>query len=135
MLLLRGLPVLIEIGLLVFCLIDAIQTPGDEARNLPKLWWILLIIFVPIIGCIAWLVAGRPNTRRHSAWRVGNGFPEYERPRVAAPDDDPEFLANLKQADAEHERTLRRWEDDLRAREAELRREPREPGEEPGRSR
>jgi hypothetical protein len=26
---LRGLPVLLEIGLLVFCLIEAIQTPSD----------------------------------------------------------------------------------------------------------
>jgi hypothetical protein len=89
----------------------------------------------PIIGGIAWLVAGRPNTRRQSAWRVGNGFPEYERPRVAAPDDDPEFLANRKRADDEHEQALRRWEDDLRAREAELRRQDQEPGEEPDRSR
>ena len=122
-LLLRGLPVLIEIGLLVFCLIEAIQTPGDEVRNLPKFTWILLIVFLPLIGCIAWLVAGRPNSRRMSSWRVGNGFPEYERPAAVpappAPDDDPEFL--------------RTWEADLRARESELRREREDKdGREPG---
>ena len=144
-LLLRGLPVLIEIGLLVFCLIEVIQTPGDEVRNLPKGVWILLIVFVPIVGCIAWLVAGRPDPRRQSAWRVGNGFPESDRPsrrRVAAPDDDPEFLGVLnrdrdrdggRDQDREHEELLRKWEADLRNREAELRRDAdgddrREPG-------
>ena len=58
--LLRGLPVLIELGLLVYCLIDAIQTPSQDHRNLAKPLWILLIILVPIVGGIAWLVAGRP---------------------------------------------------------------------------
>ena len=36
-----------EIGLLVYCLIDAIQTPDAEVRNLPKIVWILLILFIP----------------------------------------------------------------------------------------
>jgi hypothetical protein len=128
--LLRGLPVLIEIGLLVFCLIQAIQTPSDEVRNLPKGLWILLIIFLPLIGSIAWLVAGRPNTRRHSRWAAGNGFPETQRPaRPTAPDDDPEFLAQLRRVDEEHEEALRRWEQNLRDREEELRKDkPHEKG-------
>ena len=41
---LRGLPALLEIGLLIFCLIEVIQTPADETRNLSKGWWIVLII-------------------------------------------------------------------------------------------
>jgi hypothetical protein len=123
---LRGLPVLIEIGLLVFCLIQVIQTPSDEVRNLSKGLWILLIIFLPLIGSIAWLVAGRPNTRQHSRWRVGGGFPEAQRPgraRPTAPDDDPEFLAQLRRVDEEHEEALRRWEQSLRDREEQLRKE------------
>jgi hypothetical protein len=133
--LLRGLPVLIEVGLFVFCLIDVIQTPSDEVRNLNKGLWILLIVFLPIIGGVAWLVAGRPNTRRQSAWRVGNGFPEHERParpRVVAPDDDPDFIADLRRVDHEHEDTLRKWEADLREREAKLRRESDDDRREPG---
>jgi hypothetical protein len=123
---LRGLPVLLEIGLLVFCLIECIQTPADEVRNLPKTGWVLLIIILPLIGGIAWLVAGRPNTRRVNTWRVGGGFPEGERPaarRVVAPDDDPDFLAQMRKVDQEHEEALRRWEQNLKAREAELRRQ------------
>jgi hypothetical protein len=120
----RGLPVVLELGLLIFCLIEAIQTPSDEVRNLSKGLWIVLIIFVPLVGGIAWLVAGRPNVRRQPGWRANGGFPEYERPRrpaPVAPDDDPAFLAQLGGLDREREKDLRRWEEDLRRREAELR--------------
>jgi hypothetical protein len=129
MILLRGLPVLIELGLLVYCLIDAIQTPGEDTRNLPKGFWILIIVVLPIVGGIAWLVAGRPT---RPAWPVRTtGFPEYERVRPLAPDDDPQFLASLRKVDAEHEETLGQWEADLRRREEELRRRERERGDQP----
>ena len=128
---LRGLPVLLELGLFVFCLIDAIQTPADEHRNLAKGLWILLIILVPIVGGIAWLVAGRPQ--RATARPGTSGFPEDERERRAplAPDDDPAFLARLRQVDREHEQTLGQWEADLRRREEELRRREVRPPDEP----
>ena len=131
---LRGLPLLIEIGLLIFCLIDAIQTPADETRNLSKGWWILLILFFPIIGGIAWLVAGRPaRTHRSNQWRMGGGFPEYERPRrPVGPDDDPAFLSEMRQVNTEQEETLRRWEADLKRREAEQRRQAEQRREESG---
>ena len=122
----RGLPVLIEAGLLIFCLIEAIQTPADEIRGLDKVWWIILIIFVPVIGGIAWLVAGRPlRHRNQNQWRSGGGFPEYERNRRRAPlgpDDDPEFLSEMRKVNVEQEETLKKWEADLRRREAEQRR-------------
>jgi hypothetical protein len=43
-----------------------------------------------------------------------------------SPDDDPAFLASIH---VEQEQTLKKWEDDLRAREARLREEeqPRQP--------
>jgi Phospholipase_D-nuclease N-terminal len=141
---LRGLPVLIELGLLIYCLIDAIQTPAHEVRNLPKAAWVVLIVLVPLVGGIAWLVAGRPvgGRARHVPWPSGPtaGLPEYERPRrgPVAPDDDPAFLAQLRKVDDEHEQTLRRWEEDLRRRERELRADPAagpvaDPGVEPER--
>ena len=130
----RGLPVLFEVGLLIFCLIEAIQTPADEIRGLGKGYWILLIIVLPLIGGIAWLVAGRPiRNRNQNQWRMGGGFPEYDRSRRRAPlgpDDDPEFLSEIRKVNTEQEETLKKWEADLRRREAEQRR--REPGAEPG---
>ena len=96
---LRLAPFIIEIGLLIYCLIDAIQTPDAEVRNLPKIAWILLILFIPYAGPIAWLWAGRP--RAGSALQVPwpstrtAGYPEYERPRPLGPDDDPDFIWGL----------------------------------------
>ena len=119
MFVLRGLPILIELALLIYCLIDAIQTPTDKVRNLPKVGWILLIIFFPLVGAIAWLVAGRPSRSvvGPTGPTAGGG-----RRGPLAPDDDPEFLAQLRSVDREQERTLDSWEADLRRREDELRR-------------
>ena len=117
----RYLPLLLIIGLEIFALIDCIQTPEHEARNLPKLAWILLIVVAPIAGALAWLFAGRPR-----------GAPvEYGRPahpsgssaragRPVGPDDDPQFLDQLRRIDTEHERMLKQWEEDLRRRERDL---------------
>ena len=73
------LPFVMVLALIIFCLIDVIQTPEDGVRNLPKWGWIVLIIIVPLIGSVAWLVAGRPQRPRTAGWRYGAGFPEAER--------------------------------------------------------
>ena len=121
----RFLPFVVEIALLVYCLIDCIQTDEGDVRNLSKSLWVILIIVLPIVGGVAWLVAGRPQTgqsRRQVPWpSTGTaGFPEYERPRRdVAPDDDPEFLAALR-AERDRERRLAEWEAQLRDREEQL---------------
>lgn len=126
---LRVLPFVLEIGLLVYCLIDCIQTEPARIRNLPKGGWILLILVLPLIGGIAWLVAGRPERGARTStvpWpsTATAGFPEYERPRPLGPDDDPGFLARDRESDREsdrrHEQMLRDWEAQLREREQGL---------------
>lgn len=98
----RFLLPLIEIGLLVYCLLDAITSDSDRVRNLPKIVWVLLIVLLPIVGGVAWLVAGRPERAPASRapWPATrtSGFPEYERPTQAprGPDDDPDFLRRLR---------------------------------------
>ena len=118
----RYLPFLIEIALLVYCLIDCIQT--DVPRNLSKTTWVFVIILLPVVGGIAWLVAGRPEhrPRRNVPWPTTQtaGFPEYERPRRSSPDDDPEFLAGMRSSDDKHEQMLKDWEAQLRDREHKL---------------
>lgn len=128
----RYLGALLEIGLIVWCLIEAIQAPGGRIRNLPKWAWILLILFVPYVGPVAWLVAGRPamsSAGRQVPWPSTQtaGFPEYERPRAVAPDDDPEFLARLAASDSTDRTLLAKWEADLREREAKMRQAETEP--------
>jgi phospholipase D-like protein len=123
----RAVPALVELGLLIFCLIDCIQTESVLVRNLPKGLWILLIIFVPVIGSIAWLVAGRtwdPYAGRGQVpWRATQtaGFPEYERPGNAGVDAiDERLRRDQERVDREHEEALRRWEENLRQRERRL---------------
>lgn len=112
---------LVEIGLTVYCLIDCIQTDEHRVRNLAKSAWVLLIVLIPVVGAIAWLVAGRPERapRRDVPWPSTQtaGFPEYERPRPAP---DEEFLAAMRESDEKHEQMLRDWERSLREREARL---------------
>jgi hypothetical protein len=132
----RYLPYLLEIGMLVYCLIDCVQTDSASVRNLPKTVWVFLIVILPIVGGIAWLVAGRPERQARSVpWpsTATAGFPEYERPRRSTPDDDPEFLAGMRKSDRDHEEMLKTWEAQLREREQRLaqqqdEREPRAEG-------
>ncbi|GIG19743.1 membrane protein [Cellulomonas chitinilytica] len=121
----RLLPYLLEIGMLVYCLIDCAQTDSASVRNLPKVVWVILIVVLPVVGGIAWLVAGRPERRASTVpWpsTATAGFPEYERPRRSAPDDDPEFLAGMRRSDQTHEEMLKAWEAQLRERERKLER-------------
>ena len=117
----RFLPFVVELALLVFCLIDIIQTPEGAHRNLSKGWWILLVIVMPLIGCVAWLVAGRPQQEaRRGAWGPGGGFPEAVRPPVDTSEIDRNLSDQLERIDREFEDSLRRSRDRLAAREQEL---------------
>ena len=119
----RALPFLVEIGLLVYCLIDAIQSDEGSIRNLPKTAWILIIIIVPLVGGIAWLAVGRPlsSGRRDVPWPSTStaGFPEYERPRRYALDEE-QFRAGVERSRAVDEKMMRDWEAQLRERESRL---------------
>ena len=113
----------VAFALWVFCLVDAIGSPADRVRNLPKVAWIVLILFFPFVGSIAWLVAGRPGSgaaRRSAHERETPDFPEYDRPGRAAaldPEKDDEFLRQVRQR-AEEQR--KRYEADRRrARESD----------------
>jgi len=118
----RVLPVLIELGLLIYCLIDCIQADPAAVRNLPRWAWIVLILLFPLVGGIAWLVVGRPARPVPGAAPL-DGFPVGPRAprRPVAPDDDDDFLRTLGRA-TEQEKSLDRWEADLARREEELRR-------------
>ena len=94
----------------VYCLIEVILTREDEVRNLAKGFWVLLVLFFPIIGGVAWFVAGRPEgrARRTSAYeRSVPAFPEYDRPGRAAgvsAESDEEFLRRVRERAAEQRR-------------------------------
>lgn len=119
MLLFEGGLGLLVMAVWIFCIIDVITTPESEIRNLPKVVWVLLVIILVDIGAIAWLVAGRPwnsTGRRDAVGYRGNRspsaskYPEYDRPGryvAANPDDDEEFLAQLRARAAEQRKRAR----------------------------
>lgn len=120
---LKILGFLLPLVLAVYALVDCAQTDATRVRRIPKVGWILVIALLWVVGPVAWLVAGkdRDDGSGASRWRPGAaGRPGTGQPaRQVAPDDNPEFLAQLRRSDEEHQRTLRRWEQDLRGREQE----------------
>lgn len=90
----RYLPFLISLFLTVYALFSCIQTRDEDVPYLPKLVWILLIVFVPFAGPIVWLLMARYYVRQQPA----TTGPAAKRPtsRPLAPDDDPDFLASLE---------------------------------------
>ena len=54
----------IVISVVIFCLvlaalIDIVIRDESQIRHLPKLVWIILVILLPLIGCIIWFTVGR----------------------------------------------------------------------------
>lgn len=82
----RALPLIILIALTVFAVIDAILTPRDQLPG--KVWWVLGIVLLPVVGPLAWLTVGR-RARRGTGGTGGTPQPPV------APDDDPDFLRGL----------------------------------------
>ena len=128
-----GLVGLAILALWIYCIFDVISTDESLIRNLPKVLWLIVVIFLPTIGSISWLLLGRPERAGFapggSTYRPEpRGGADRWGPRtrgVLAPDDDPRFLSELD----ERSKKLRAWEEDLKRREDELRR--RDEGDEP----
>jgi hypothetical protein len=104
---------LMLLGLWLFCLIDVITTDELLCRNLPKPAWVLIVLILFDVGCIAWLVAGRtwgpqrPSGAGDGALTAGR-YPEYERPGrfpATPPDADEEFLRQCRERAEEQRRS------------------------------
>jgi hypothetical protein len=72
----------------VFVTVFAASAKKNEVRNLPKWAWIVICLFVPIIGGLLYLVLGRP---------AGGPKTRFGKTRIVAPDDDPTFLRDLSE--------------------------------------
>lgn len=111
----RFLPMVLAFALAVFCLVDVIGATNSQPRNLPKWAWIVMILLFPLLGSVAYLLAGRPRPVPPAT----SAFAEYDRPgRMSASDPakDEEFLRQVR-ARAEEQRA--RYEMEKRRREQE----------------
>ena len=87
----------------IYAVADCAFFDRSRIRGLRRGWWIVVIIFVPIIGGLLWFIIGRGRANRIGATRGG---------RTVAPDDDAEFLRQLRDDAAQDER-IRRMEQEL----------------------
>ena len=55
---------IIPFAISLLTLLDVITRPEGETKHLPKMVWILLVIFLPIIGPILWFAVGREYPQR-----------------------------------------------------------------------
>jgi hypothetical protein len=93
---------LVALVLLVYCVLDVLRTPAEAVRTLPKPLWLLLVL-APFFGPAAWFLAGRAPKRAAPAPRP------VER---GAPDDDEDFLRELRRRAEEQRRRARDPRDD-----------------------
>jgi len=95
----RYLPFLLVIALVVYTVVDVVNSDDDDRLGVHPALWILGIVLLPPLGSIAWLAvkfSRRNNGRGARPRATGPQRPPY-RPGPAAPDDDPEFLWRLEQ--------------------------------------
>jgi hypothetical protein len=144
-----GILFLAALAVWLYAVLDAASSDRTQVRALAKGLWVTIVLLTFVVGAVAWLVYGRPRAgspRRptlgssgRTAWPSRPGRDADTPPSGLfgrgssrpAPDDDPEFLAGLdRRAAQEHEKLLGSWEEDLRRREDELRRDSGEDGPE-----
>ncbi|GAP60512.1 MULTISPECIES: PLD nuclease N-terminal domain-containing protein [Arthrobacter] len=110
---LRVVAVVAVLLVYVYGLVDVIRTDRRATRGISKPAWLLVVIFLPILGAALWFILGRPYNIRPTPQPASH---------PTAPDDDPDFLRNLEvrrrnQAEAER---LKKLKAELEAKERKL---------------
>jgi len=124
------------LGFWAYCIFDVIRTPEGTTENLPKMLWLIIVIFLSAIGGLAWLLLGRP---RNTSFTLRANAP-YRTPDAAPPGlptspppnrDDHQRRREeaLQRYHAEREADLQKKEEELRRREEELRKREQGPSE------
>jgi hypothetical protein len=77
---------LIDLALTTYCIVDVLQRPEDSPHGLRKILWIILLLVFTIAPGLVWLYLKYQERGHISPQR-----------RPLSPDDDPEYLAWLKE--------------------------------------
>jgi hypothetical protein len=99
----------------IYALVDVITVHEWRIKALNKFAWVVIILFLPLIGAILWFTIGKVHGEPSddNAGR-GRDARRYDTPRTLAPDDDPAFLHNATQFEEQAAR-IRRLEAELKA--------------------
>ena len=84
---------LLYVGPAAYCIAAALQHRDPRPYGLPKALWVIIIALLPFLGAGLWVFL---TLRR----RPPSGPPS----RPLAPDDDPEYLAWLKEQERRRKR-------------------------------
>ena len=111
-----GVVALILIAFWLWALFDCISTDSALCRNLPKGFWIILVLILPDVGALAWLLLGRPE---RAGWRPGST--DYAAPRrPVGIEDSPRYgeIAGVTDRRSEElDKQLDDWEEQQRAKD------------------
>jgi hypothetical protein len=129
----RLVPGLFGLALLVlwiWAVLDVIATDRALIRSVHKVVWLVLVIFVPTLGAVAWLALGRPVNAGFTPGAAYSRAPGVDRkPAPRGLEDSEAWSASTTrsapaadgfESTAAKERRLRELEAELAEREAEL---------------
>jgi uncharacterized membrane protein len=103
---LRMLPMLAYLALVVYAIVDVVQSDEEDGGGLGKGLWIFVILLLPFAGSVAWLVVSRRAraTRRSAS---ASGFPAGPVPPAQYPRRQRSWEAEVVPADADDDPELR----------------------------
>ena len=109
------------LALMIGALVDIILRRDDQVKHLPKVVWVLLVVFLPLIGSILWFTIGREYSQSVNL----GGFGDPRRREKAAGTISTSQTTRVKTteeelADLEREIEFHRQQDRIRQLEAEL---------------
>jgi hypothetical protein len=119
---------LLLIVLTIIALIDVVGQPEPVVRNLPKIVWVLLIVFIPLIGVALWFLLGKdwstsriklPERRRRNTSRSTGSWGPASRPSPS-PTQPDRAVSSTEEQLAALEREIQAAEDAERLRKLEL---------------
>lgn len=89
----------------LYSLFDCSARDSTNIRIMPKWAWLLVILFIPVIGLLMWFIFGR-------GWQGqgGPGAGGSRRRGPVAPDDDPDYLRRISE-DLDQQRRRESHED------------------------
>jgi hypothetical protein len=96
---------LLALGLLIYALLDIAGTEKKDLGGVPKWFWVVIVIVLPVLGPLLWIVFRASRKRSEQSYGSGPSWGPAGRPGrgarrpsgPVAPDDDPDFLWRLEQ--------------------------------------
>ncbi len=111
-------------ALALYAVADVLSSDDQRRGGAPKFMWVLITVFIPVLGPIVWLVfvSARKSAVNPYPGATSSGAgstPYYNKrgsgSRTGAPDDDPDFLwklaAEQRRKKAEEEARRKQEED------------------------